>query len=158
MKLDPITEYIIFKDTNKEGLNEFADIGAPVAAFLGGPAGLAAYVGVMAAAWIWAIWKVEQELKKTPRCTPIETQPEFDICRYEEYIKLFKKEIAMAKSKLPSCSKDKKPEKCKKALNKIITRAQKEISSREKSLVKWRQKKKEKDAKQKAKEAKKKQR
>jgi hypothetical protein len=153
MKLDPITEYIVFKDHSKEELLEFAGIGAPVAAFLGGPAGLAVYVTASAAAFIYVIWKLEQEVKKTPRCKYITTQPEWVICRYEEYIKLYKKEITMAKSNLPTCAKDKNPEKCRKVLNKVITRAQKEIESREKALVKWRQEKKEKDAKRKAKEA-----
>ncbi|MFW9871763.1 MAG: hypothetical protein ACFFG0_01590 [Candidatus Thorarchaeota archaeon] len=148
MKLDPITEFIIFKQDLKENLSEFSlpEMGS---IDMSSPAATVAMVGLYAASLIYIIIKLEKEAAKTPRCKYITTQPEYDICRYEEYIKIYRKEIALAKSRISSCVKDKKPEKCKKALNKIIKRAEKEIVSRETKLKKWYEKKKAKDIKSK---------
>ena len=148
--LDPITEYIIFKDDVRESLSEFSLPGIDLSTInMSSPATTAISLGVVAAGMIFMIVALEKEMKKTPRCKNIKTQPEFDICRLEEYIKIYQKEITAAKSKMAACAKDKKPEKCRKILTKIIERAQKQINSRKKSLVKLYAKKKEKDIKRK---------
>lgn len=150
--LDPVTEYIIFKQDVKEGLSEFALSSVGItAAMLANPAAMAAAYGATAVLIIYTIIKLEKEMKKTPRCRNIKTQPEFDICRFEDYIKIYQKEINVSKGKISSCAKEKNPDKCKKVLTKIIQRAEKEIASRKALLVKLYVKKKEKDAKRRAK-------